>query len=242
MLLSVILCGFLSYTMSSESRAEDAVRKMEKDSVSGVTTQTAAAHPAIQTNLISDGNFDKIGTAWTVQKPTEPCKVEVRQVQESLPNGRKVSALRLTTDGNIQIFSNLIKIDHNKSYRFSLWIKNDITSAGSRWFGPHAFKDDGSYLQVFKPDGQCEENPYFWLGNMYQDGGWHKFVGYLISTNCGDNWTAPKDASKSNFRFPYEAGKVRMRFLSAYNNGTLVKTCFALPVIEEVDFEELVNN
>ncbi len=68
---------------------------------------------------------------------------------------------------------NNIPIDHEKTYRFSVWMKQEIGRANSLYLGCQTCLTLG---------GVTNTNPYFWSGNLPQLNKWYLVVGVLHSS------------------------------------------------------------
>jgi hypothetical protein len=186
-------------------------------------------------NCLSDARFQDLKSKWRLSLDKDST---VTIMQENLTAGQSADVLCIKSKGDAQIFSEKIRVNRGKVFRFSLWIKRDPILAGSAWFGLYAYDINESLLPVYKEGRTAEENPYFWYGRL-PDAGWHQIIGYLLPANSPDAWGKIPDANGAIFRLPDRAEFISMRFLSCYNHGKQVNTWFASPKIEEINPETL---
>jgi hypothetical protein len=160
----------------------------------------------------------------------------------SAPNWDKVSVVldgndvvtsaEIRTDGNVQVISDYLPVDPYKTYRFSIWIKSDDSTTGTRYLGHYAYDSSKTAIDSYNYAGTSCNNCYFWHGDI-PAGTWQKITGYIFSCDTL-TWTDPSETTLYNFRMDCNAGYLRMRFLNYYNEGTYVTNWFALPRVEEV--------
>lgn len=70
--------------------------------------------------------------------------------------------------------TDLIPIDANRTYRFSVWVKRVGSTTGSTFFG---FIESNN--AVYDMDGTVESIPYFWTGDLPELNKWYLLVGYI---------------------------------------------------------------
>lgn len=198
----------------------------------------APASKVATSNLLSSPNFDNLSLFWPVHATGT---TTVTQVTEPFMDQQPIKMLQVTSNQDVQIFSEHLPIEPGKAYRFSVWMKHEATPVGSVWFGLHALIDNDAAVPVFKADNQAEANPYFWLGNHYSDNQWHQLVGYLLPSNAAANWKKIPDSNSTDYRMPPETKMIRMRLLSYYNNGKITRAWFAKPMIEPVDLKNILK-
>jgi hypothetical protein len=151
-----------------------------------------------------------------------------------LPTGEYVQSLKITTTGNVQVYSNYIPVDPEKTYRVSLWIKSDNATAGTRYFGFRCYNSAKTEVSCYKADGATTTNAYFWSGDLTADT-FYKKTGYLWGYNMSSTWgTSPSDTASANYRLASDVVYIKIRFLNYYNDLTSVINWFALPTVEEV--------
>jgi len=160
------------------------------------------------------------------------------QENVTLPNGQIVNAIKITTSGDVMVYSTKIPMDPEKAYRFSLWIKQDATT-GTRYFGFYVYNSTGHSMGVFPNNSAAADtNPYFWSGNL-TDNNWHYLVAYVFPSNGPTIWINPLDTYNINFRNNASVTDCVIRFLNYYNYGTTTTAWFALPKIEEIDSDSV---
>ena len=185
-------------------------------------------------NLVPDPTFSDLEGHWQIIfSDTVNVRRYARETVD-LPTGHSVSALRVTTDGGCRVRQRVpTPTDPQETYRFSLWMKQDLAPVGTgrRYFGLFPCDRAGEFLPAIARDGKEEPNPYFWTGNL-PEGEWRELVGYLMPSGESAEWPAPGDSATKNFRSPPTMQSCILRFLNYYNRGQTVTTWFALPRIE----------
>lgn len=186
-------------------------------------------------NLTKDPNFANLPQSWGIRQSDQ---TTTASEDVTLPNGKPVKALAVTTNGDVQVFSSDVTVDPQKDYRMSIWFKKEANSAGSIWFGLYALNGELQTEAIAKNDGTKEGNAYFWLNNNLSDGEWHKLIGYVRAAATHDKWSYVQDHSGEEFRMNDTTKSIRMRFLSYYNAGTTTKSYFADPEIQEISISK----
>lgn len=132
-----------------------------------------------------------------------------------------------------------IPINHQKTYRFSVWIKRTNSKTGTAYFGCAA--------NVNSVNGVLNNNPYFWYGNLPELDKWYLLVGYVHGSNdpstassggVYDGVTGKKVASALDFKFPSTSTSTRLRSYLFYDSNTSDRQYFYGPRLEEVNGNE----
>jgi hypothetical protein len=176
-------------------------------------------------NLVPDPYFNDM-TQWTGESGNSLESV-------LLPTGEYAQSLKITTTGDVGVYSNYIPVDPEKTYRVSLWIKSDNATAGTRYLGFACYNSAKSAVPCYTSAGATTTNAYFWSGDLTANT-FYKKTGYLFGYNTANSWTNPGDTATTNFRLASDVGYIKVRFLNYYNAGTSVINWFALPTVEEV--------
>lgn len=132
-----------------------------------------------------------------------------------------------------------IPINHQKTYRFTVWIKRTNSKTGTAYFGCGA--------NVNSVNDVVNNNPYFWYGNLPELDKWYLLVGYVHGSNdpskassggIYDGITGNKVASALDFKFPSTATSTRLRSYLFYDSNTSDRQYFYGPRVEEVNGNE----
>jgi len=163
------------------------------------------------------------------------------------PQGRQVIVWKATPNGNAQAdggFNSVdIPINHQKTYRYSVWIKRTNSKTGTAYFGCAA--------NVNSVNDVVNNNPYFWYGNLPELDKWYLLVGYVHGSNdpskassggVYDGVTGTKVASALDFKFPSTATSTRLRSYLFYDSNTSDRQYFYGPRLEEVNGNEPTVN
>ncbi len=184
----------------------------------------------LTSNLVLDPQFAHYSTYWGNVAGGV-------QAIERLDNGQIVNGLDINTTGNVQVINNPVPVDPYKTYRFSIWIKENNTDS-SLYFGMHAFNSALTQVNTYNSAGTGSINNYFWYGDLASTNVWYHKVGYLLPCNTANGWTNPPDTATNNFRMDCTTAFVKIRFLNfdapSYGTGIGTDANFALPAIEEV--------
>lgn len=159
------------------------------------------------------------------------------------PQGRQVIIWKGTPSGDSQGdggFNSVdIPINHQKTYRYSVWIKRTNSKTGTAYFGCAA--------NVNSVNDVVNNNPYFWYGNLPELDKWYLLVGYVHGSNdpskassggVYDGVTGNKVASALDFKFPSTATSTRLRSYLFYDSNTSDRQYFYGPRLEEVNGNE----
>lgn len=94
------------------------------------------------------------------------------------PHGESSILWKATSSGNGSLdggWESEFPIDHQKSYRYSVWMKRGVTVTGNSYFG--ALSDNTG--ETLRLDGTTESNPYFWSGQLPELDKWYLLIGYV---------------------------------------------------------------
>lgn len=137
-------------------------------------------------------------------------------------------------------------VDHKKTYRLVVWLKKTNSNTGSSYFGFHSYSYNGSHHSL-RLDGNSNNNPYFWSGDLPQLNKWYMLVGYVHGSNYSstvnyggiyDGVTGEKVRSITDFKFKSTATKLRHRTYLYYDTNTSDRQYFYAPRMELVDGNE----
>lgn len=137
--------------------------------------------------------------------------------------------------------TNYHKIDHTKTYRFSVWIKKTNSNTGNTYVGCN------SYNNILTLSGSVNNNPYFWYGDLPELNKWYLILGFVhkssysgTSSSGGiyDPSTGAKVKTTTDFKFKNTARTVRHRSYLYYDTNTRDRQYFYGPRMEEVNGRE----
>ena len=188
-------------------------------------------------NLVPDPDLSNTSDFWRIglDYAGDPTVYTATNDSVTLPNGQIVNSLKVTTSGNVSVISGKIPMDPKKAYRFSIWMKANSTTNGTKYFGAYIYNSTGDRIGIYANNSAtANNNPYFWSGDT-NDLNWHYWVGYIFPSNGPTIWTNPLDTSSLNLRNNGSATDMEIRFLNYYNFGNVTAVWFAMPRIEEVD-------
>lgn len=74
-------------------------------------------------------------------------------------------------------------INHNTTYRFSVWIKKTNSNSGTTHFGFNAYNNGAHHSLTL--NGTIDVNPYFWHGDLPKLNHWYLLVGYVHKSSYG---------------------------------------------------------
>lgn len=132
-------------------------------------------------------------------------------------------------------------IDHTKTYRFSVWIKKTNSNSGATYFGCM------SRNNILKLDGNLNNNPYFWYGDLPRLNRWYLLVGFVHGSGYTskiskgaiyDGTTGERVKSITDFKFKSTATSVAHRAYLYYDTNTLDRQYFYKPRIDLVNGKE----
>jgi hypothetical protein len=131
-----------------------------------------------------------------------------------------------------------INVDHNTTYRFSVWIKKTNSNDGTSYFGFNA-NNSGS----LRLNGTYNSNPYFWVGDLPKLDRWYLVVGYVhkssysSTTNLGriyDGVTGEEVATITDFKQKNTVTALRHRSYLYYDTNTSDRQYFWAPRIDPI--------
>lgn len=135
--------------------------------------------------------------------------------------------------------SSNIFINHQKTYRFTVWIKKTGSKTGSTYLGCAA--------TVNSLAGVANNNPYFWNGNLPELDRWYLLVGYVHGSNdpstvssggVYDGITGKKVLSAVDYKFTSTATTTYHRSYLYYDTNVNDRQYFYGPRVEEVNGNE----
>ena len=193
-------------------------------------------------NLLDAADLNDVANSWT---SLDPSHAEYDAFVDGLP-------IRVTTSRENEGTScypgwgrtNIVEVDHRKTYEFSVWVKGDVhASSMANYFGFFLYDAAGTRLVNSEPvtSGRSYSNPYF-TGSREASAAWHKEVGYLIGTDMitliGATTIGSVERSSMFFLMHPTAAKAVLRFGSCYSDGGANdKTAYTLPSIRELDMD-----
>ncbi|WP_333625479.1 hypothetical protein [Sphingobacterium siyangense] len=133
-----------------------------------------------------------------------------------------------------------ISINHQKTYRFTVWIKKTGSKTGNTYLGCGA--------TVTSLAGVANNNPYFWNGNLPELDRWYLLVGYVHGSNdpstvssggVYDGLTGKKVLSAVDYKFASTATTTYHRSYLFYDTNVNDRQYFYGPRVEEVNGNEL---
>ncbi|UNY99768.1 T9SS type A sorting domain-containing protein [Zhouia spongiae] len=136
-------------------------------------------------------------------------------------------------------------INHNTTYRFSVWIKKLNSNNGSTYLGCNSTDN------ILKLNGTVNNNPYFWAGDLPKLNRWYLIVGYVhkssytSTTNLGriyDGVTGKEVKTITDYKFKNTAINVRHRSYLYYDTNTSDRQYFWAPRIDPVTGNEPTIN
>ncbi len=195
-----------------------------------VNINSIKSQSGLTSNLVLDPQFANIPAYWGNV-------AGVAQSNERLDNGDIVNGLQINTTTNIQAISDYVPVNPYKTYRFSLWVKENNTDS-TLYMGLHTYNVTKGNINNYNSAGTGSTNNYFWSGDAPATNTWVRRVGYLLPCNTANGWTNPPDTTSINFRMDCTTAYARTRFLNydgaGYGTGAGTDARFALPSIEEV--------
>lgn len=137
-------------------------------------------------------------------------------------------------------------IDNTKTYRFSVWIKNENSFDGRTYFGCQQWSSVPS-RNILNLSGAYQPNPYFWNGDLPQLERWYLLVGFIhhkdYSTNDSvggiyDGVTGELLQNITDFKFDPATTEIRHRAYLYYDVNTNDRQYFWEPRIDLIDGNE----
>ncbi|MEL7146058.1 MAG: hypothetical protein AAFO69_06795, partial [Bacteroidota bacterium] len=141
--------------------------------------------------------------------------------------------------------SSYVSINHNTTYRFSVWFKKTNSKTGSSYLGLNSVNN------VLRLNGTVNNNPYFWVGDPPILDRWYLVVGfahkssYSSTVNQGriyDGVTGQEVATITDYKFKNTATTVRHRAYLYYDTNTADRQYFWEPRIDPVTGNEPTIN
>ncbi|WP_053003820.1 tail fiber protein [Sphingobacterium sp. Ag1] len=132
-----------------------------------------------------------------------------------------------------------ITINHQKTYRYTVWIKKTNSKTGTTYLGCGG--------AVNSLAGVANNNAYFWTGNLPELDRWYLLVGYVHGSNdpstvssggVYDGVTGNKVLSAVDFKFAATATVTRHRSYLFYDTNVSDRQYFYGPRLEEVNGNE----
>ncbi|MFV0248975.1 MAG: T9SS type A sorting domain-containing protein [Tenacibaculum sp.] len=132
--------------------------------------------------------------------------------------------------------------DHNRSYRFSVWLKKTNSNDGYSYFGFYANNSGSLTLS-----GTFNKNPYFWHGDLPRLNRWYLLVGYVHkSSHTGtshtggiyDGTTGKKVKSTTDFKLKNTVSALKHRSYLYYDTNTSDRQYFYSPRIDPINGSE----
>lgn len=132
-------------------------------------------------------------------------------------------------------------INHNTTYRFTVWIKKTNSNSGTTYLGCNSTDN------ILRLDGSVNNNPYFWYGDLPQLNRWYLIVGfvhrssYTSDVHLGriyDGVTGQAVLTITDYKFKNTATSVRHRSYLYYDTNTSDRQYFWGPRLEPVNGSE----
>lgn len=185
----------------------------------------------------------------------EPVKLLTR----TLANADCTRYSKLATDtsnADTQFLMPTVDIKQNTPYLAAIWVKSEIKTAGSLFFGMYTFNAAGSQVASLRRDtATSDSNQYFSIHSAaaVANNGlseWRLMVGLILP----ESWTAeqvaafvkadisgdrmfsniivaPNSGGLGFFKLANSTTKLRLRFLDYYNGTAVAKSQWALPML-----------
>lgn len=148
--------------------------------------------------------------------------------------------------------SSYYSISNSKTYRFSVWIKKTNSIVGSTYFGCQQWTSSPvDSKKVLRLNGNYQNNPYFFNGDLPELDKWYLLVGYIHhknytqTNNIGaiyDGKTGEFVQNLTDFKFASTTTQIRHRAYLYYDTNTNDRQYFYAPRIEEVNGQEWTLN
>lgn len=185
----------------------------------------------------------------------EPVKLLTR----TLANADCTRYSKLATDtsnADTQFLMPTVDIKQNTPYLAAIWVKSEVKTAGSLYFGMHTFNAAGSQVASLRRDtATSDSNQYFSIHSAaaVANNGlseWRLMVGLILP----ESWTAeqvaafvkadisgdrmfthmivaPNSGGQGFYKLANSTTKMRLRFLDYYNASQVSKSQWALPML-----------
>jgi len=133
-------------------------------------------------------------------------------------------------------------VNHNTTYRFSVWLKKTNSNNGHSYLGFYA-NNSGS----LRLNGTYNSNPYFWYGDLPKLNRWYLVVGYAhkssysSTTNLGriyDGVTGEEVATITDYKLKNTVTALRHRSYLYYDTNTSDRQFFWAPRIDPITGNE----
>lgn len=133
-------------------------------------------------------------------------------------------------------------INHNTTYRFSVWLKKTNSNNGHSYLGFNA-NNSGS----LRLNGSYNSNPYFWVGDLPKLNRWYLVVGYVhkssysSTTNLGriyDGVTGEEVSTITDYKLKNTVTALRHRSYLYYDTDTSDRQYFWAPRIDPITGNE----
>ncbi len=141
-----------------------------------------------------------------------------------------------------------IFIDNSKTYRFSVWIKKTNSNDGTTYFGCQEWSMNPiASKQILNLNGQYQNNPYFWYGDLPQLDNWYLLIGfihqknYTQTINIGgiyDGRTGALVHSITDYKFDISTSQIRHRAYLFYDTNITDRQYFYAPRLEALNGDE----
>ena len=199
--------------------------------------------PAV-TNMVKDPYFNVRNednsklSEWLVYSPNPGTVNFTNSTIEILPDYKRVQALELTTNGEIQANSTFMPVENWKSYKVSVWVKSNSTcvvgspGCGNLSFGIYCYNVNKQPSNCWDKDGSGGSWPT-WRGQLPATNIWFKKTGYMYGSNSRLS-SIPNDTSGSNvYFFGTDTVYIQIWFRNL-PNSQITGNWFSLPTIEEM--------
>ena len=133
-------------------------------------------------------------------------------------------------------------VNHNTTYRFSVWLKKTNSNSGYSYLGFYA--NNSSSLRL---NGIYNGNPYFWYGDLPKLNRWYLVVGYAhkssysSSINLGriyDGVTGEQVSTLTDYKLKNTVTALRHRSYLYYDTNTSDRQYFWAPRIDPITGNE----
>ncbi|GIU68244.1 MAG: hypothetical protein KatS3mg001_094 [Candidatus Pacearchaeota archaeon] len=163
----------------------------------------------------------------------------VTTVTTTFTDGSQIKALESTSNGNSgscyqwAYYQKRVKIDPNKKYEFSVWMRQTVGTSGYKYLGFYVYDSNNNRITG------AWDNPYFWATTTTSSD-WRKVNGFLdpsYVTDANADGISDVQSSKTigtDWRMPSNAAYAIIRFGYCYSGVAGDKVQFAYPEIREV--------
>jgi hypothetical protein len=163
----------------------------------------------------------------------------VNTVVTTFTDNSQIKALQSVSNGNNSTcyqwayYNKRVKVDPNKKYEFSVWMRQTVGTSGYKYLGFSVYDNNNSQITG------VWANPYFWETTQTSSN-WRKVNGFLEpsyvtdANNDGISDTQSPKTVGTDWRMPNNAAYATIRFGYCYSsvNGDTVQ--FAYPEIREI--------